>query len=210
MNKLIEFETRSEFESFITNNSGLPLEEALSSSNNGVYGSVVFIKDTGEIYANNKLQDSDSNTGGSQKPNYVTYEQLNSSLLTKQDKVQGKGLSTNDYTTADMNKLAGIAAGAEVNIQSDWSINNSNSDAYIKNKPTIPTASTVAAWGFTKTTGTYSKPSTGIPKSDLTSAVQTSLEKADSAIQGDDTIKSIVKVSSLPSNPDASTLYVVL
>lgn len=29
--------------------------------------------------------------------------------------VAGKGLSTNDYTTADMNKLAGIASGAQVN-----------------------------------------------------------------------------------------------
>ena len=33
----------------------------------------------------------------------------------KVDKVDGKGLSTNDYTTAEKNKLAGIAAGAEVN-----------------------------------------------------------------------------------------------
>ena len=33
----------------------------------------------------------------------------------KVDKVSGKGLSTNDYTTAEKNKLAGIAAGAEVN-----------------------------------------------------------------------------------------------
>ena len=31
------------------------------------------------------------------------------------DKVSGKGLSTNDYTTTEKNKLAGIAAGAEVN-----------------------------------------------------------------------------------------------
>ena len=33
----------------------------------------------------------------------------------KVDKVNGKGLSTNDYTTTEKNKLAGIAAGAEVN-----------------------------------------------------------------------------------------------
>lgn len=53
-------------------------------------------------------------------------------------------------------------------------------------KPTIPSAvteSTVSGWGFTKNTGTYSKPSTGIPKTDLSSAVQTSLGKADTAIQ---------------------------
>ena len=47
----------------------------------------------------------------------------------------------------------------------------------------IPTESTVSGWGFTKNTGTYSKPSTGIPKSDLASAVQTSLGKADTALQ---------------------------
>ena len=41
----------------------------------------------------------------------------------------------------------------------------------------------VAAKGFTKNTGTYSKPADGIPKSDLAAAVQTSLGKADSALQ---------------------------
>lgn len=33
----------------------------------------------------------------------------------KVDKATGKGLSTNDYTTAEKNKLAGIETGAEVN-----------------------------------------------------------------------------------------------
>lgn len=54
----------------------------------------------------------------------------------KVDKVSGKGLSTNDYTTTEKNKLSGIASGAEVNVQSDWNITNSTSDAFIKNKPT--------------------------------------------------------------------------
>lgn len=56
----------------------------------------------------------------------------------------------------------------------------------LSNTPTIPsevTESTVSGWGFTKNSGTYSKPSTGIPKTDLASEVQTSLEKADSALQ---------------------------
>lgn len=34
----------------------------------------------------------------------------------KVDKVSGKGLSTNDYTTTEKNKLSGIAAGAQVNV----------------------------------------------------------------------------------------------
>lgn len=60
--------------------------------------------------------------------------------------------------------------------------------------------------------GTYSKPSGGIPKSDLSSIVQTSLEKADSALQSetDPTVPSWAKQSSKPSYtqdevPDGTT-----
>ena len=38
-------------------------------------------------------------------------------------------------SAADKVKLNGIADGAEVNVQSDWNITNTTSDAYIKNKP---------------------------------------------------------------------------
>lgn len=41
----------------------------------------------------------------------------------------------------------------------------------------------VGAKGFTKNTGTYSKPAGGIPKTDLSNAVQASLGKADTALQ---------------------------
>ena len=78
-------------------------------------------------------------------------------LKKKQNAETGKGLSTNDYTTEDKTKLAGIADGAEVNVQSDWNVTDASSDAYIKNKPTIPSAvteSTVFGWGFTKNKGT--------------------------------------------------------
>ena len=54
--------------------------------------------------------------------------------------VEGKGLSSNDYTTAEKSKLAGIESGAKKNVQSDWNSTDTNSDAYIKNKPTIPSA----------------------------------------------------------------------
>ena len=42
----------------------------------------------------------------------------------------------NNFTTTLLNKLNGISAGAEVNVQSDWSVTTTSSDAYIKNKPT--------------------------------------------------------------------------
>lgn len=69
--------------------------------------------------------------------------------------------------------------------------NTVNYETEVTNKPTIPsqvTEETVSGWGFTKNTGTYSKPSGGIPKSDLSSAVQTSLGKADTSIQPNDLI----------------------
>jgi len=64
----------------------------------------------------------------------------------KVDKVTGKGLSTEDYTTAEKSKLAGIAAGAEVNVNADW--NAISGDAQILNKPTIPSVT-----GFVPYTG---------------------------------------------------------
>ena len=47
----------------------------------------------------------------------------------------------NNYTTEEKNKLAGIAAGAEANVQADWNEADSSSDGFIKNKPTIPDVS---------------------------------------------------------------------
>ena len=73
------------------------------------------------------------------KDNKDVADVLTEAVGKKVDKVEGKDLSTNDYTTEEKDKLEGIAAGAEVNVQSDWNETNENSDAFVKNKPTIPT-----------------------------------------------------------------------
>lgn len=63
----------------------------------------------------------------------------------KVDKADGKGLSTNDYTTDEKNKLAGIAAGAQVNVQADW--NATSGGAVIKNKPaSLPASNTTSSY----------------------------------------------------------------
>lgn len=67
---------------------------------------------------------------------YYTKSQANALLDNKVDKVTGKGLSTNDFTDADVTKLASIEAGAEANVQSNWAETDTSSDAYIQNKPT--------------------------------------------------------------------------
>ena len=48
---------------------------------------------------------------------------LKAAIDSKVDKIEGKGLSTNDYTTDEKNKLAGIAAGAQVNVIESVKVN---------------------------------------------------------------------------------------
>lgn len=69
------------------------------------------------------------------KSETYTQTEINNSLSGKVDKETGKGLSSNDYTDAEKTKLSGIAAGAEVNVQSDWQQSDNTKDDYIKNKP---------------------------------------------------------------------------
>ena len=52
-------------------------------------------------------------------------------------KEAGKGLSTNDYTTLEQTKLAGIAAGAEVNVQADMLQDDDLQDDFVKNKDAV-------------------------------------------------------------------------
>ena len=104
--------------------------------------------------------------------------------------------------------LDGIVSGESV--QSDWNATDGNSPAFIKNKPDIYTKTEVdnkiqeAVDGITPSTpigNYYVKPTLGIPKSDLASAVQTSLNKADSAVQveKDPTVPSWAKQPSKPT-----------
>lgn len=105
-----------------------------------------------------------------------------SGLATKAE-LNGKQDTISDLAT--IRSGAGKGATA-VQPSSLATVATSGSYNDLSDKPTIPAAvteSTVSGWGFTKNTGTYSKPSAGIPKSDLASAVQTSLGKADTALQ---------------------------
>lgn len=69
---------------------------------------------------------------------YARADHIHPSDTSKVDVEAGKGLSENDFTTALKDKLDGIASGAEVNVQADWDETDTTSDAYIQNKPTIP------------------------------------------------------------------------
>lgn len=46
----------------------------------------------------------------------LVWAKIKELIATKVDKVEGKGLSTNDYTSSEKTKLSGIATGAQVNV----------------------------------------------------------------------------------------------
>lgn len=69
--------------------------------------------------------------------NYYTKTETDALLADKVDKVAGKQLSTEDFTSALKSKLEGIEAGAQANVQADWNQTDNTADDYIKNKPTL-------------------------------------------------------------------------
>lgn len=71
-------------------------------------------------------------TEGSQ--HMVTSGGVYESLEGKVDVVDGKGLSTEDFTSEEKNKLASIPDDIINGIQSDWNTNNNDSVSYIKNR----------------------------------------------------------------------------
>lgn len=140
---------------------------------------------------------------------YLTSHQDISGLATKDelqgkvDKVDGKQLSTEDFTTLLKQKLDGLSNYDDTEISQSISKLRTDLDTLVSGDTTaaIKTFNEVIAFldGISDTEdlasiiasieqqiaakGTYTKPSNGIPKSDLASAVQTSLGKADTALQ---------------------------
>lgn len=100
---------------------------------------------------------------------YATASDLATGLAGKVDKVAGKGLSTNDFTNTLKDKLDGVAAGAEVNVQSDWNQSDNAKDDFIKNKPESLPASDVYPWAKEPTKPSYSKAEVGLGNVDNTS-----------------------------------------
>lgn len=119
----------------------------------------------------------------------------------KVDKVEGKQLSTEDFTTLLKQKLEGLSN------YDDTTINNALSSLQTQINTIVSGNASTAIESFNEIiaflngvtdsqsldsiiasieqqiAAKYTKPTTGIPKSDLNSAVQTSLGKADTALQ---------------------------
>lgn len=101
-------------------------------------------------------------------------ETLQSDIDGKVDKVTGKGLSTNDYTTDEKNKLKDIAAGAQVNVIETVKVNG------------VALTPSSKAVNVTVPTGALADKSE-VAKADLASALKTEIEGKlnSSAVTGD-------------------------
>jgi uncharacterized protein YjbJ (UPF0337 family) len=67
----------------------------------------------------------------------LTSEETTASIPTASPPSGSESGSDGFMSSADKAKLDGIAAGAEVNVQSDWNQTDNTADDFIKNKPTI-------------------------------------------------------------------------
>ena len=86
----------------------------------------------------------------------------------KVDKIPGKGLSTEDYTTEEKSKLGALPTNSELNT------------ALAGKQDVISDLDTIRSGASAGATA-YQKPVNGIPSTDMDSSVQTSLGKADAA-----------------------------
>ena len=106
------------------------------------------VQDPDYVHTDNNFTDADKSKlagieAGAEvnvKPDWDAAAGSDSEILNKpQNLVQDANYvhTDNNFTTAEKNKLAGIEAGAEVNVQSDWNQNDSSADDYIKHRPDL-------------------------------------------------------------------------
>ena len=106
------------------------------------------VQDANYVHTDNNFTDADKTKlagieAGAEvnvKPDWDAAAGSDSEILNKpQNLVQDADYhhTDNNFTTAEKNKLAGIEAGAEVNVQSDWDQNDSSQDDYIKHRPDL-------------------------------------------------------------------------
>lgn len=145
-------------------------------------------------------------------------EDLTTTVSGKQDTLNSNQMAAvnSGVTSSDITKLSGIESGAEVNVQANWNETNSNSDAYIQNKPTIPAAQVQSNWNETNTSAaSYIQNKPTIPDA----PVQSNWNESDTAslayIQNKPTIpQGIVELTSADynyptSSPDGIAIWLL-
>ena len=125
----------------------------MNRTRNGILKAINETGDITEIYPKTKIENVDG---------------LVNDLEGKVDKISGKGLSSEDYTTAEKNKLAGIAAGATANTGTVTGVKvgatSYSPSSGVVNLPAYPTslpASDVSAWAKAASKPSYTASEVG-------------------------------------------------
>jgi len=149
--------TQAEVNSLIGSVAGLNIEVVVSLPTQDISTSTIYLVPKSTAQTDN-VYDEYINTDGTSAgweligdtsvdlSNYYTKTEADNLLSDKVDKVTGKGLSEEDFTTTLKTKLDSINAGAEVNVQSNWTEADTTSDAYIQNKPSLATVATSGSY----------------------------------------------------------------
>ena len=119
------------------------------------------------------------------------------------------GATLNDYTTAEKNKLGGIASGAEVNVNADW--NATTGDAQILNKPTIPSISGLATVTYVDTQDALKVDKIigkGLSTEDYTTTEKNKLAAISGTNTGDQNLQSVTNLGSSTTTPITANSFV--
>lgn len=133
----------------------------------------------------------------------------------KVDKVEGKGLSTNDYTLTEKNKLAGIATGATANSPSSSNpLMNGTASAgsatdYARGDHVHPSDTTRAPLNSPALTGEPTAPTPTSGNDSTRIATTAFVVDAIADAVGDISGMSFEIVESLPASGDAGTIYLL-
>jgi len=102
-------------------------------ANAGTYGQQAMASQAAAETAKNAAETAQAAAEAAQAAAEDARDRTGEELANKVDVVAGKGLSSNDYTDAEKEKLAAIEEGANKNVTVDW--NATYGDAFIRNKP---------------------------------------------------------------------------
>ena len=147
----------------------------------------------------------------SSSTNPVQNKVINAALGNKVDKASGKGLSTNDYTTTEKNKLAGVTESADA-VSYSQTVASSDSGAYEVGKITINGSATTIYGKDTNTTysavGTTGNPGlmTAADKVKLNGITESADSVSYSQTSGS-SVSGVYEVGKITINGTATTIY---
>lgn len=132
-----------------------------------------------EVYISENIARTSTTLAGYGITDAYTKAEVDTMASGKVDIISGKGLSTNDYTTDEKNKLAGIAEGATANTGTITAVQANGTDVATSGTANIPAAST-SAYGVTKLSSDTNSTSTDLAATP--SAVKSAYDTAAAAM----------------------------